>query len=457
MNFQVINETDLKLDFLTLITSFILPNNTRITFTAFQKFVEEDVAAVSINEINNLISQNNYFRIYVKVFGELISSLDRKLDELTVLIIQMKLSELPTHVQRPPEIQDFVFKPLFDLEELLDKKFSEFSAKPIDLSEDFADEMEKAFDYKDHVALGFKKLRGYPKKNSGNATQFAHKPIMQSYYYSRLTPQDVLIEERNKNQMNTSYRGTKISEWNLDGMTNRQLTIMVHHMLMYATICKITKNTDRNICKMIIAGFTSQLRAAIVNATVDNERVDNLGMALVKNRENDVYTLVLTILEHFNGRFTNQYETVRNLLNGLRCRHLGEFPWCKDTYMIRTVCPPFFAKRIKKTLSNPQGAIPYNLFTYGKLIGACTQEGFNLCNELKLFRHLKIDKKGERSQLGDFCAQFSLPDSGKQTKHRDSSGSNPDKPYRRKRSRQLSREEHQEHRAHLLSLFQNFK
>ncbi|KAG5576994.1 hypothetical protein H5410_057128 [Solanum commersonii] len=40
-------------------SSFTLPNNTVITLTSFQKFVEEDVAAVSINEINDLISQNN--------------------------------------------------------------------------------------------------------------------------------------------------------------------------------------------------------------------------------------------------------------------------------------------------------------------------------------------------------------------------------------------------------------
>ncbi|KAG5632098.1 hypothetical protein H5410_003815 [Solanum commersonii] len=205
--------------------SFILSNNTGITFTAFQKFVEEDVAAVGINEINNLISQNNYLGLYVNVLGEHISSLDKKLDELTALIIQIKTnlktpekastskqhSKLSTHVQRPPEIQDF---------------FSDFSAKPMDLSENFADEIEQAFDFKRHVVLEFNKLCGYPKNKSGNTTQFAHKPSMQTYYYSRPTPQDVLIEERDWNQTNTSYSGSEIYKWNLDGLTDRQLTIL---------------------------------------------------------------------------------------------------------------------------------------------------------------------------------------------------------------------------------------
>ncbi|KAG5590513.1 hypothetical protein H5410_041027 [Solanum commersonii] len=56
---------------------------------------------------------------------------------------------------------------------------------------------------------------------------------------------------------------------------------------------------------MIIAGFTGQLRgwwdnymsleakAAVLNAKVVNDGVDNLGFALVKNREDTVYTLVL--------------------------------------------------------------------------------------------------------------------------------------------------------------------
>lgn len=103
---------------------------------------------------------------------------------------------------------------------------------------------------------------------------------------------------------------------------------------------------------MIVAGFTGQLRGwwdnflddtkceAIFNATNDQPGKDNLGRALPAGRSDAVYTLMLTIIEHFGGRFTNQYENIRTLLNGLKCRHLGEFRWYKDTFLSRVMDLP---------------------------------------------------------------------------------------------------------------------
>lgn len=111
-----------------------------------------------------------------------VSSLGKKFDELTNLVKNLSTSSksadiasstgsksenLTTNasIQRPPDIQGFqISSPLKDLEELLDKKFSGLNIKPIDLSNDFANQLESTSDLKNQTKLELNKLRGIIRK-----------------------------------------------------------------------------------------------------------------------------------------------------------------------------------------------------------------------------------------------------------------------------------------------------
>ncbi|XP_047266245.1 uncharacterized protein LOC107865634 [Capsicum annuum] len=310
-------------------------------------------------------------------------------------------------IQRPIEIDGFTQNsPIDQLEKLLDKKFSHLHIQPLNISNDFVHNLESNFannldssdDPSKVLSTELYKLKGIFKRQLGK--KYADIPRMSTAYYPRPTPQDVLIEERDWNQTNTSY-----------------------------------------------SGFTGQLRGwwdnflddtkreAIFNATNDQPGKDNLGRALPVGRSDAVYTLMLTIIEHFGGRFTNQYENIRTLLNGLKCRHLGEFRWYKDTFLSRVMdlpeskydhwkakfidgLPPLFAERVRKTLRGSYGEIPYSEKTYA--------------------RQVKLDKLREKSQLGDFCEQFGMEKPLVQ-KSRKYSKSKPY--YKSKHSRHRSKEE----------------
>ena len=59
---------------------------------------------------------------------------------------------------------------------------------------------------------------------------YATLPSMMTYYYLRRTPQDVVVDEKDWNQTNTSYSGNEVYKWNLDALTERQVFIIVHRM-----------------------------------------------------------------------------------------------------------------------------------------------------------------------------------------------------------------------------------
>ena len=83
--------------------------------------------------------------LYVKVLGEHISSLDKKLDDLNNLVKEFQkapkedkastsktLLDVPTHLQRPIDTSGFKVKSFYkEVEDLFDKKLSGLGSKPI--------------------------------------------------------------------------------------------------------------------------------------------------------------------------------------------------------------------------------------------------------------------------------------------------------------------------------------
>ncbi|KAJ0692784.1 hypothetical protein HanPI659440_Chr15g0589831 [Helianthus annuus] len=233
-----------------------------------------------------------------------------------------------TTIQPLPEIEIYKIKPKDDLMEIIKEKFSNIQLNTIE-EEIIDNETYEAYDIYSINKFG----KGRKQKTYGTYnTKYADRPRQRLYYYPRPTPQDVLHEEQ-EYEINNSYNGKAIYEWNLDGYTDRQVYMMTHRMMKYATIAKKNNNTDQTVCKMIAAGFTGQLKGWWDNYIDDKQ---NHIYEHIKQGDKQVsdalYTLILTIIEHFTRRWSDNSETIRTLLNGLRCPTLNSFRWYKDVF-----------------------------------------------------------------------------------------------------------------------------
>ncbi|KAG5589838.1 hypothetical protein H5410_040352 [Solanum commersonii] len=164
----------------------------------------------------------------------------------------------------------------------------------------------------------------------------------------------------------------------------------------------------------------------------DNIKIDNDNIARPVPRPtntNSDKTIANMITADFTGqlkgRWSDNSETIRTLLQNLRCKTLTSFRFYKDVSLCRVMelpecnsahwkskfidgLPSLFVERVRKAIKGDNPSINYDNFTDGKLISSCVQEGLSLCNEIKLNQQIKRHHLNERKQLGEFCEQFAF-------------------------------------------------
>ncbi|KAG5589597.1 hypothetical protein H5410_040111 [Solanum commersonii] len=287
-------EQDYKLSDGTITKSLLPPqqsfqiekDNRTVYFTAFAELFDD-------NDTTLITSMHHILSLHDKI-SHLCSELEK-----SQIHDKEKEKATPT-IQPSPKIKDFKLSKLDSIKKLLQERFQGLNINPLQLSESDSTDRNTISD----------EINKISKKH-------ARKSVQRMYYYPRPTPQDILLEEQ-EYYVSNSFSGTEIHEWNIDGFTDRQIYILAHRILMYSTICKANKNSEKDTTNMIIVGFTGQMwyKDVFLSRVMELPECNN---------------------SHWKSKF----------IDGL---------------------PALFAERVRKAHRGDGVSINYDDYTYGKLI-----------------------------------------------------------------------------------------
>ena len=244
-----------------------------------------------------------------------------------------------------------------------------------------------------------------------------------NFFYQRPTPSDLQFEEKQSKQ--NSYNNCDIYSWNIDGISEHEIFIVLRQMQMAAT-AYLTEGDDHNAIQLILVGFTGTLKFWWENFLTDKERF-YVSKSINEDGEQDaVLRLMYAITKHFIGDPKVFDEKNSEILQNLRCRTLSDFKWYHDVFLAKLMSredarasfwkekflyglPRALTEKVQESLREKHnGTIPYEDLTYGDLICEVKKEGLKLCSQLKLQYQVKKDLKTSRKDLGSFCAQYDI-------------------------------------------------
>ena len=242
-------------------------------------------------------------------------------------------------------------------------------------------------------------------------------------FYQRPTPPDLQFEERQPKQ--NSYNSGDIYSWNIDGLSEHEIFLVLRQMQMAAT-AYLQSDDDWNAVQLILVGFNGSLKFWWDNYLTEKERFHVSKSTNDEGEQNAVIKLVYAITKHFIGDPNIYGERTSTILQNLKCRTLSDFKWYHDVFIANLMVredarasywkerflyglPKAFNEKVQESLRERHGgAIPFDSLTYGDLISTVKKEGLKLCSQLKLQYQVKKDLKASRKDLGSFCAQYGI-------------------------------------------------
>jgi hypothetical protein len=298
--------------------SLTLGKNVEATAYLAVQSKKTDNNIITLQEFNSVIRSQNYTNSFLNCLGNQLTSIEQELINLKNLFekqirkdYEVKIESIDdTPIIQPPiHIEGFkIQKDSDEFANILDEKLKQLRLSVINDMEDLSEYDKTEID---QLATMFasQDINDKPSINPIYAPRALDK-----HYYKRPSPHDLLFEETENFQ--TSYSGKSIYEWNIDGLNDKQIIDMIHRMIMYSTVCKQQQNSDSSIASYITTGFVGQLRGWWDHYLSDTQKKEILSHKKVikveessssivttamTGEEDAVYTLCLSILQHFVG------------------------------------------------------------------------------------------------------------------------------------------------------------
>ena len=156
-------------------------------------------------------------------------------------------------------------------------------------------------------------------------------------FYQRPTPPDLQFEERQIKQ--NDYSSTNIYSWNIDGLSEHEILVVLRQMQMAATVY-LMEGDDHNAVQLHLTGFTGTLKFWWENFLTEEEKFHVSNSINENGEKGAVLKLVYAIAKHFVGDPTIFAERNSEILQNLRCRILSDFKWYHDVFLAKLFFQP---------------------------------------------------------------------------------------------------------------------